>query len=124
MLPSNLRITLGIALVIYFALILIFLKRKAIELKYTLLWLLAGVCMAILVIFPPILPAFLRLLGITGNMNGLFMICIGFLMILSMALTSIVSRQSRKIRELAQSIAIMEREVRENGKQAGREQDA
>ena len=52
MLPVNLRITLGIALIIYFGLILLFLKRKAIELKYTLLWLLAGLCMTILIIFP------------------------------------------------------------------------
>ena len=37
MLPVNLRITLGIALIVYFCLILLFLKRKAIELKYTLL---------------------------------------------------------------------------------------
>ena len=111
--PVNLRITLGIALVIYFCLILVFLKRKAIELKYTLLWLLAGICMTILVMFPSILPACLRLLGITGNMNGLFIICIAFLMMLCMALTSIVSRQAGKIRKLAQSMAILEKELRE-----------
>ena len=113
MLPVNLRITLGIALVIYFCLILVFLKRKAIELKYTLLWLLAGICMTILVMFPSILPACLRLLGITGNMKGLFIICIAFLMMLCMALTSIVSRQAGKIRKLAQSMAILEKELRE-----------
>ena len=120
MLPVNLRITLGVALVVYFALILLFLKNKAIELKYTLLWLLAGLCMALLVIFPSILPAFLRILGITGNMNGLFIICIAFLMILCMALTSIVSRQAGKIRQLTQSIAILEKELREAEKD-GRE---
>ena len=113
MLPMKLRITLGIALVIYFCLILVFLKKKAIELKYTLLWLLAGVCMAVLVAFPTILPAFLKLFGITGNMNGLFIICIAFLMMLCMALTSIVSRQAGKIRRLTQGMAIMEKEIRE-----------
>ena len=116
MLPVNSRITLGIALIIYFCLILIFLKRKAIELKYTLLWLLAGLCMTILVIFPSILPAFLRLFGIVGNMNGLFIICIAFLMMLCMALTSIVSRQAGKIRKLTQSMAILEKELRDQGK--------
>lgn len=113
MIPVNLRITLGIALIVYFGLILLFLKNKAIELKYTLLWLLAGVCMAVLVIFPTILPRFLRILGITGNMNGLFLICIAFLMMLTMALTSIVSKQAGKIRSLTQSQAILERELRE-----------
>ena len=113
MLPANLRITLGIALIIYFGLILLFLKRKAIELKYTLLWLLAGACMTILVVFPHILPAFLGLFGIVGNMNGLFIICIAFLMMLCMALTSIVSRQAGKIRKLTQSMAIIEKELRD-----------
>lgn len=113
MLPTNLRITLAIALIVYFSLILIFLKKKAIELKYTLLWLLAGLCMAILVVFPSVLPSLLRILGITGNMNGLFIICIAFLMMLCMALTSIVSRQAGKIRNLTQSMAIMEKELRD-----------
>ncbi len=111
MLPINLRIKLGIALLVYFSLILLFLKRRAIELKYTLLWLLAGVCMAILVIFPSTLLTILHVLDITGIMNGLFIICIGFLMILCMALTSIVSRQAGKIRRLSQEIAMMEGEL-------------
>lgn len=122
MLPVNLRVTLGIALVIYFGLILIFLKRKAIELKYTLLWLLAGVCMTILVVFPTVLPALLKILGITGNMNGLFIICIAFLMMLCMALTSIVSRQAGKIRSLTQSMAIMEKELRDMRHKFGEEE--
>lgn len=112
-LPTNLRITLAIALAVYLILILIFLKNKAIELKYTLLWLLAGAAMGILIIFPDILPWFIHLIGVTDNMNGLFLICIAFLMMLLMELTSIVSRQSRKIRRLTQSQAILEREVRE-----------
>lgn len=119
MLPINLRITLGIALIVYFSLILLFLKNKAIELKYTLLWLLAGAVMALLVIVPSILPWFLHLLGISGNMNGLFLICIAFLMILTMALTSIVSKQTAKIRKLTQEYSMLEREVRELKKKTG-----
>ena len=69
--------------------------------------------MVILVIFPTLLSRLLKVLGITGNMNGLFIICIAFLMMLCMALTSIVSRQAGKIRRLSQSLAIMERELRE-----------
>ena len=79
--------------------------------------------MAVLVIFPSILPAFLRLLGITENMNGLFIISIAFLMILCMSLTSIVSRQAGKIRSLAQNMAILERELRENRRETEQKQD-
>lgn len=113
MLPANLRITLALALVLYFLLILIFLKNRAIELKYTLLWLLAGGLMALMIIFPSLLPKFVHLFGITDNMNGLFIFCIAFLMILVMELTSIVSRQSGRIRSLTQTQAILEQELRQ-----------
>ena len=119
MLPVNLRVMLGAALIVYFALILLFLKNRAIELKYTLLWLMAGAVMVILVIFPTLLPRLLKVLGITGNMNGLFIICIAFLMMLCMALTSIVSRQAGKIRRLSQNLAMLERELREVKKDLG-----
>ena len=45
-------------------------------------------------------------------MNGLFIFCIGFLMMIVMELTSIVSKQTRKIRSLTQSQALLEREIR------------
>lgn len=69
---TTLRVTLIIAVVIYFILILIFLKNKALELKYTLLWLLAGLVMGIMVIFPQVLTWGVRILGIQTNMNGLY----------------------------------------------------
>ena len=52
MIPSTLRVTLIAAVICYFIIILYFLKNRALNLKYTLLWLLAGVVMGILVIFP------------------------------------------------------------------------
>lgn len=111
MIPSTLRIVLLIGVLIYFIVILLFLKDKALELKYTLLWIGAGVFMFLLVIFPHLLPWMIHLLGIESNMNGLFLIAIAFLVMLSMTLTSIVSRQMRKINRLVQQVAILENEL-------------
>lgn len=113
MLPVNLRNTLIFAICCYFILILIFLKRKSLELKYTLLWLFAGVFMGIMILFPKCLGYLTRLLGIQSTMNGLYIVCIGFIIIILMALTSIVSKQTRKIRILVQEIAMLEKRVRE-----------
>lgn len=113
MLPTNLRITLIIAVCCYFVLILLFLKRRALELKYTLLWLLAGVIMGIFVIFPRLLVYLTRFLGIESTMNGLYVLCIGFILIILMALTSIVSKQTMKIRALIQENAMLEKRLRE-----------
>lgn len=113
MLPINLRITLIVAVLCYFILILLFLKRRALELKYTLLWLLAGVVMGAFVIFPKLLSLLTKMLGIESTMNGLYVLCIGFIIIILMALTSIVSRQSIKIRALIQENAMLEKRMRE-----------
>ena len=113
MIPSTLRFFLIIAVICYFIIILYFLKQRALNLKYTLLWLLAGVVMGLLVIFPNLLVRVINMFGIEDNMNGLFIICIAFILMILMALTSIASRQNMKIRQLVQEIAILEKRVRE-----------
>lgn len=113
MIPSNLRVTLIIAVICYFIIILYFLKQRALNLKYTLLWLLSGVVLGILVIYPELLRHVTRILGIESNMNGLFIISIGFMLMIMMALTSIVSRQNVKIRQLVQEISILDKQIRE-----------
>lgn len=118
MIPITLRIVLAIGVVCYFSIILIFLKKKSLALKYTLLWLAAGAVLGIMVIWPYTLTRFIHLLGITGNMNGLFVLCIAFLMMILMSITSIVSKQSDKIKNLTQTISKMEKRIRElEGKQ-------
>lgn len=113
MLPTNLRITLIIAVFCYFVLILLFLKKKSLELKYSLLWLLAGTVMGIFVIWPELLKYLIKFLGIESTMNGLFVLCISFIVIILMSLTSIVSKQTMKIRTLIQENAMMEKRLRE-----------
>jgi len=113
MIPSNLRIVLIIGVIAYFIIILMFLKRKELSLKYSLLWLLAGVILGVMVVWPGILTWFIHLLGIIDNMNGLFILCIAFIIMILMSLTSIVSRQADKIKNLTQTISKMEKRIRE-----------
>ena len=113
MIPFTLRVTLSIAVICYFFLILYYLKKRMLELKYTLLWLAAGVVMGIMIFFPEILVRFVRILGIESNMNGLYVLCIAFIIAILMTLTSIVSRQALKIRTLIQEISMMEKRIRE-----------
>lgn len=113
MIPDKLRISLILVLIIYFVLILLLLKKREISLKYTLLWLFAGVCMGILVIWPESLTIIIGIIGIQGSMNGLFILAIAFVIAILMSITSIVSKQSEKIRSLTQTIAMLEKKVRE-----------
>ena len=113
MIQGTLRTTLICGILIYFFIILKFLKDKSLSLKYTLLWLFSGLIMGILVIFPELLSGIIAVLGIQSNMNGLFIFGIAFLMMIMMSITSIVSKQNKKIRVLIQENAILEKRVRE-----------
>ena len=121
MISSTLRIVLIIGVVVYFVMILMFLKNKALALKYTLLWMLAGIVLGMMVIWPEILTYFIRMLGIASNMNGLFIACIAFIIMILMSLTSIVSKQADKIKNLTQTIAKIEKRLREAEKESERE---
>lgn len=113
MIPFVLQVTLSIAVICYFILILYYLKKRMLELRYTLLWLAAGVVMGVMIFVPELLVKFVRILGIESNMNGLYVLCIAFIIAILMTLTSIVSRQSLKIRTLIQEISMMEKRIRE-----------
>lgn len=113
MIPATLRVTLIVAVICYFIMILYFLKQKALNLKYTLLWIVAGVVMGILVIVPELLVFIIHIFGIQDNMNGLFIFAIGFIIMILLSLTSIASRQNRKIRTLIQELSILDKKVRE-----------
>lgn len=113
MIPHTLQITLSIAVICYFILILYYLKRKMLELKYTLIWLMAGIIMGTMIFIPELLLLFVQLFGIESNMNGLYILCFAFVICILMTLTSIVSRQQIKIRILIQEISMMEKRIRE-----------
>ncbi len=113
MIPATLRLTLCIAVICYFVLILYYLKKRMLELKYTLIWLVAGVVMGVMIFFPELLLYFVRLLGIESNMNGLYVLCFAFIIAILMTLTSIVSRQTMKIKVLIQELGMLEKRIRE-----------
>ena len=118
MLPQRLTITLIIAVVIFFAVVLWLLKKRRLALKYTLLWFLTGFLLMLLVAFPKLLSRMAALVGIQSRMNALYIFLIAFLIILVLSLTSIASRQTDRIRALAQAMAVLEERVRklESGK--------
>lgn len=108
-----LRFILGAGVIIYFVMLISLLKKRLVDLKYSLTWLAAGVVMAIFIIFPNLLSKLMAAFGIVVPVNGLFLISICFVVIILMSLTSIVSKQSIKIKELVQMQALLEKRVRE-----------
>lgn len=69
--------------------------------------------MGILVIWPETLAKIIPPIGIESNMNGLFKLAVALIIAILMSITSIVSKQNDKIRLLTQTIAMMEKRIRE-----------
>ena len=111
MISTTLRIAMLVAVAVYFYLVLRLLKKKSLNLKYTLLWLLSGIIMLILAVFPQILNGFATAVGIYEPTNALFAV-IFFCIIIILSLTAIVSKLNEKSKRLIQSIALLEKRVR------------
>ena len=110
---TSLRVVICIALLVYYACILYFLKKKSLTLKYTLLWLFTGFIMVLVVIFLQALDRVLHWMGVATLTNGLFgMVCFALLIIL-LSITSIVSILNEKLRRLVQQCAMYEKRIRE-----------
>lgn len=112
MIATRLRVLLLIAVCIYFIMVFCLLRRKTLNLKYTLLWLASGSVMLILALFPQLLQSFASLVGIYDPMNALFSLIIFCIIIILMSLTAIVSKLNRKTKTLIQALALLEKRVR------------
>ena len=103
MISTTLRIAMLVAVAVYFYLVLRLLKKKSLNLKYTLLWLLSGIIMLILAVFPQILNGFATAVGIYEPTNALFAVIFFCIIIILMSLTAIVSKLNEKSKRLIQS---------------------
>ena len=87
--------------------ILVLLRKRKISIKYSLIWLLLFVVLLIATLFPKFLIWITHILGFTTASNMVFSLIIGVLVLISIALTVIVSIQDRKIRLLIQEVSIL-----------------
>ena len=115
----RLQAVMLLAVVLYFCILYALLKKRLLHLKYTLLWILSGALMLVLALFPRLLDGAARLLGVYEATNALFAMAFFCVIILLMALTAIVSKLNRKVSRLAQTIALLEKRVRDNEAEEG-----
>lgn len=109
---AYLRIALLIGITIYFVCIVFLLKKRSLNLKYTLLWILMGIVFLLVVIFPVILQIPMRMIGIVEWTNGIFALLLLILLIIDMSMTAIVSKMNDRMRKLVQQCAMYEERIR------------
>jgi len=111
--PVALHIFLIVCVSIFFLVLLRYLIKRKLNLKYSLIWLLASIVMLVGVIFPQIIVWLCSLVGIQTPANAAFFVAIIFLFILVMMLTAIVSHMNQRVYRNTQTQAILEKRVRE-----------
>lgn len=110
---SVLYISLIITVVIFNAIIIHYLAKNKLNLKYSLVWLAAGAGMLILAVFPDIVTVMGTLIGIATPVNTVFLFAGMFMIMIIFTLTIIVSHMNNRIYRMVQEQALLEKRVRE-----------
>ena len=93
-------------------------KQKKLSEKESMFWIVGGVGVLVLGIFPNIIQVLARILGIEYPPSLLFMIGILFCLIIIFRLSIYVSTLKEQTKELAQLVAILEKRVNDLGDQS------
>lgn len=113
MITRTFQATVLLAVAVYFCVVLSLLRKRRLNLRYTLLWLFSGAVMLVLAIFPRTLHILSDLIGVYSPTNALFAIISMFLILLLMSMTVIVSHLNESVKRLVQHNAMLEKRVRE-----------
>lgn len=112
-LNSKLQIFFIVAIIIYLVIIIHLLKKKKLNLKYTLLWLIAAIVLLIVTIFPTSMYFISSIIGIDTPINSALILAGMFVLIILITLTSIVSGLNQTVRVLTQKLGLLEKQVRD-----------
>ena len=108
-----LQISIIIGVLFFFAMIILLLRKSSFTLRNALLWLLTATVMLVFGIFPELLGYFSNLLGFELPVNALFSLLLGFVILILLQQTAVISKQSENIKTLIQSNALLEKRIRE-----------
>ena len=106
-----------------FVFVLELLRRRRLSEPYAILWLLASVVLLVLSVWDDLLDSLADLVGIATPANALFVVGFGFVLVLLLSFSTVVSRLTRENKLLAQEVARLSRE-RDGDAQATPEQSS
>lgn len=93
--------------------VLVLLKKDVLSVKYSLLWLLCGGGLLLIAVFPYIIYVIRDIFDMVMPSNVVFMIMFGFVLLLLLSHSVAVTELSHKSKRQTQSIALLEKRVRE-----------
>ena len=103
----NLRIAISIIAIILILMTLVSVKKEKMPVKYSLIWLLSGFIILFVGLVPSTITIISNLLGFENMSNMVIGLFIFILLLITMALTIIVSKQKKIITLLIQEISML-----------------
>ena len=113
---SSLRLGLLFASLLAFSMVLVFVIKKKLNIKYSIVWLLWALMSLIMAIFPEIFYYFSKVVGIALPVNGVFLIMIGLLYGLTFYVYIMISKHNSEIVQLTYEVASLRKQFEEKNK--------
>ena len=104
----------SIFIIIVIVMILYFIKKRKINIKYSVIWLSLFGLLLIFLLIPGFLNLITKALGFSLASNMIFSLLLGTLVLINIGLTVIVSSLYEKIRVLTQEISILKSKRNDN----------
>jgi hypothetical protein len=101
-----------------FLLVFEMVRRRHLHERYAILWLGAALVLLVLAVWTGLLKSVSDLVGIKTPSNAFFVIAFGFLLLLVLHFSSVVSKLSDETRVLAQRLALVEQQQHADGHRA------
>ncbi len=95
------------------SMIIYLIKKEKLEVKYAIIWLIFSLVMIFFAFFPYIVYVLGDISGVVNPVNFIFLTQIIFILLILLSVSAIISGFSKKIKRLAQTIAILEKRLRE-----------
>lgn len=86
------------------------IRKKKMELKYALLWIVLLICILIMGIFPQLINVLANFFGVQTPVNILFFVGFCFSLLIIFSLSTALSRNSEKIKKIAQELALLQKQ--------------
>lgn len=113
MMTAKLQIVIGLAILVVFAILVNMIRRRSLELKYALSWMLVLCALFVFDCAPKLLIVVSDFLGIYAPVNMIFFLGFCFSLVIIFSLTVALSRLSNSIRTLDQMVALNEKRLQD-----------
>ena len=123
MMTVKLQIVIALAILVVLGILINMIRRRSLELKYALSWLLVLAALFVFACAPKLLIVVSDFLGIYAPVNMIFFLGFCFSLVIIFSLTVALSRLSNSIRTLDQIVALNEKRLQELETELKKEKD-